>query len=90
MHVSNSTDSSGVAPDRYLTTDAVAERLGVSARTIHRLIDAGELAAFRVGRQRRVAESDLGAFVEEYRERPDRARRAAAAGQARRLPTERR
>lgn len=41
----------------------VAERLDVSRRTIERLINAGSLRAFRIGRRRLVAAEELQAFV---------------------------
>ena len=60
------TPAEGYGP--YLSAEIVATALGVSPRTIHRLVEAGELAALRVGRQRRIAQSDLDAFVDRNRE----------------------
>jgi excisionase family DNA binding protein len=56
----------------YLSAEGVATALGVSRRTIHRLVDAGELSALRVGRQRRIPQSELDAFVERHTEAPER------------------
>ena len=46
-----------------LTIRDVAERLQVSERTVHRLIDAGELAVIRIGRSIRVSEDALNALL---------------------------
>jgi excisionase family DNA binding protein len=42
---------------------AVALRLGVSVRTVRRLIAAGELPAHRIGRSVRVSADDLARFL---------------------------
>lgn len=36
---------------RYGSIDAAAERLGCSARTVRRMIAAGELAGYRLGKR---------------------------------------
>ena len=41
----------------------LAERLGVSTKTISRWIQSGELHAYRLGRQIRIAEEDVRNFV---------------------------
>lgn len=46
-----------------ITADEVAERLGVSLRTVRRLIEAGELPVHRIGRAVRISEDDLERFV---------------------------
>ena len=51
-----------------MTAEVVATAWGVSPRTIHRLIDAGELSALRVGRQRRIPQAELDSFVERHTE----------------------
>lgn len=50
-NVNTVTDSSdgGNSPPRPLTTAAVAAELGVSARTIRRLILAGDIPAYTIG-----------------------------------------
>ncbi len=48
-----------------LTIADVAERLRVNAKTVRRWIATGELPAYKVGRQWRVAEGDLWAFLTE-------------------------
>jgi excisionase family DNA binding protein len=52
-----------VAELRLLTVGDVAKRLQVSERTVHRLIDAKELAVIRIGRSVRVSEEALQALL---------------------------
>lgn len=42
----------------------VAERLAVSARTIHRLIASGELPSFKIGRRRLIRHEALKAWIQ--------------------------
>ena len=53
------------APDqlRFYAVDAVAEQLGVSSKTVRRWIAAGDLPVHRLGRQLRISEADLVAFI---------------------------
>jgi excisionase family DNA binding protein len=48
---------------RLLMIDHVAEGLGVSAKTVRRLIARRELVACRLGRSVRVHPDDLSAYV---------------------------
>jgi excisionase family DNA binding protein len=49
----------------WLTVAAVAEELGVSPRTVHRWIGAGELEALRLpGGRLRIPESALSAWIQ--------------------------
>ncbi len=48
---------------RLLTLPEVAERLAVSQRTVQYLVERGQLRALRIGRARRVTESELRAFI---------------------------
>ena len=48
---------------RFLTVAEVADLLRVSAMTVYRLIEAGELRALRVGKAFRINEDDLDAFL---------------------------
>lgn len=50
-----------------LTVPEVAQRLGLSPRTVERAISAGQLASVRVGRARRVAPEDLADYVDGLR-----------------------
>jgi excisionase family DNA binding protein len=51
-------------PPRLLTIRDVAEFLQVSTRTVHRLIDRGELAVIRIGRSVRVRPEAVHALIE--------------------------
>jgi len=50
---------------RLLTLDEVAEQLSVSRSTVSRFIRSGALRSIRLGGNRRIAEEDLLAFLEE-------------------------
>ncbi|MCK5273632.1 MAG: helix-turn-helix domain-containing protein [Alphaproteobacteria bacterium] len=50
-------------PQRLLTIKDVADILQVSDKTVRRWIDAGDLVAHRIGRQWRVSQGDLDAFI---------------------------
>jgi excisionase family DNA binding protein len=43
----------------FLTVQDVADLLGMSIRTVRRMIATGELPVYRFGRSIRIAESDL-------------------------------
>jgi excisionase family DNA binding protein len=49
---------------RKLSLDAVAEELGISKRSVRRLISSGELRAYRIGRAAiRIDSDDLAAVL---------------------------
>ncbi len=48
---------------RLLSVMDAAEYLGVCTRTVHRLIEAGALPKTKVGRQIRIMEADLSAYL---------------------------
>jgi excisionase family DNA binding protein len=50
-----------------LTLQDVAVFLQVSTRTVRRLVDRGELTAFRIGRSVRVRPEDLRRLIEKER-----------------------
>lgn len=50
--------------DHLLTAAEVADQLRVSTMTVYRLIRRGELPAVRVGRNYRVRDRDLTAFLD--------------------------
>ena len=58
------------AETSWLGTPEAAERLGITQRTLYRLIDDGQIPAYRMGRVFRVKESDLELFLEQSRVAP--------------------
>jgi excisionase family DNA binding protein len=46
----------------------VASRLGVSLKTVRRMVERGELAVHRIGRLLRVSEMDLHSYVTAQRQ----------------------
>jgi excisionase family DNA binding protein len=50
-----------------LTVPEVAERLRLCPKTIRRMIDRGELRVHRIGRQLRISEEDLDAYLRKTR-----------------------
>jgi excisionase family DNA binding protein len=50
---------------RFVTVAEVAAQLRVSNMTVYRLIQAGQLAAVRVGRSYRIRESDVDRYLAE-------------------------
>jgi excisionase family DNA binding protein len=56
--------------ERLLTVDEAAERLGMSARFIRRLIAERRIAYTKLGRHVRIAARDLDAFVASGRVEP--------------------
>lgn len=47
-----------------LTLDHAADALSISARTVRRLIDRGELTPIRIGRAVRLSTEDLRAYID--------------------------
>ena len=52
------------AAERLLTVSEVAADLRVSNMTVYRLIKAGQLAAIRVGKNYRIRQADLDAYLQ--------------------------
>ncbi len=50
--------------EKLLTVAEVADELRVSNMTVYRLIKKGDLAAIRVGKNYRIRQSDLAAYLE--------------------------
>jgi len=55
--------------DVLLSVAEAAERLGVSGKTVWRLIDAGDLMCIRIGTRVLVRPSDLDSFINDRVER---------------------
>ena len=55
---------------RWLGTSEAAERLGVVPRTLYRLIDEGQIPAYKMGRVFRLKRSDVDEFIERSRIQP--------------------
>lgn len=55
---------------RWLSTAEAAKQLGITSRTLYRLIDEGHLVAYRIGRVIRLQEADVEAFIEASRIQP--------------------
>ncbi|MFP4635000.1 MAG: helix-turn-helix domain-containing protein [Nitriliruptoraceae bacterium] len=53
-----------IMSDPLLTANEVAEQLRVSTMTVYRLVRRGELPAVRVGRNYRIRQRDLAAYLE--------------------------
>ena len=54
----------------WMSTQEAAERLGITVRTLYRLIDHGELAAYKFGRVIRLQEDDVDGFIRASRIAP--------------------
>jgi excisionase family DNA binding protein len=54
----------------WLSTTDVRDRLGITLRTLYRLIDEGQIPAYKIGRVIRMKEEDVDAFLERSRIAP--------------------
>ena len=54
----------------WLSTREASRRLGITTRTLYRLIDSGQLPAYKFGRVIRLQEGEVEAFVERARIQP--------------------
>ena len=54
----------------WLGTQEAARQLGITARTLYRLIDEGEIPAYKLGRVLRLKLSDVEAFLDAARVQP--------------------
>lgn len=61
---------SGSSELRWLSTADAARRLGITARTLYRFIDEGQLPAYRFGRVIRLKEAEVDGFIEACRIQP--------------------
>lgn len=54
----------------WLSTKEAARRLGITPRTLYRLIDEGQLPAYKFGRVIRLQEAEVDQFIAEARIQP--------------------
>lgn len=54
----------------WLSTREAARRLGITTRTLYRLIDSGQIAAYKFGRVIRLQEHEIAEFIERARIEP--------------------
>lgn len=54
----------------WLGTQDAARHLGITPRTLYRLINEGEIPAYKLGRVLRIKQSDVDAFLESVRVQP--------------------
>lgn len=54
----------------WLSTKEAARRLGITTRTLYRLIDSGQIPAYKFGRVIRLQEHEVDAFIEAARIEP--------------------
>jgi len=50
-------------PETLLIIEQVAQQLQVSTRTVRRLMDTGELKAFRIGKRWRFTQSEIDYYI---------------------------
>jgi excisionase family DNA binding protein len=54
----------------WLSTAEAARRLGIGARTLYRLIDEGQIPAYKFGRVIRLQSGEVDAFIDAARIKP--------------------
>ena len=54
----------------WLSTKEAARRLGITPRTLYRLIDEGQLPAYKFGRVIRLQEAEVDQFIAQARIQP--------------------
>ena len=54
----------------WVGTTGACDRLGITLRTLYRLIDEGQIAAYKMGRVIRMRVADLDKFLEQNRIEP--------------------
>ena len=57
--------------EKFLNLEEVAKVLGVSERTVLRLLDKREIKGFKVGRAWRFAQADVDTYVEQQRKKAE-------------------
>jgi len=59
-----------MTPIEWMTTAEVSAYLGITARTLYRLIDEGQIVAYRFGRVLRLKQTDVESYIESVRVTP--------------------
>jgi excisionase family DNA binding protein len=59
-----------VSETGWLSTNEACERLGVTLRTLYRLVDEGQIPGYKIGRLIRLKADEVDAFVEGARIQP--------------------
>ncbi len=54
----------------WLSTREAARRLGITTRTLYRLIDGGHVPAYKFGRVIRLQETEVDDFIDQARIKP--------------------
>lgn len=54
----------------WLSTKEAARKLGITSRTLYRLIDSGQVPAYKFGRVIRLQDAEVDAFIERSRIAP--------------------
>ena len=54
----------------WLSTAEASRRLGINTRTLYRLIDGGEINAYKFGRVIRLQATDVARFIESAQVQP--------------------
>jgi excisionase family DNA binding protein len=54
----------------WLSTREAARQLGITTRTLYRLIDSGQIPAYKFGRVIRLQEAEVDAFIQQARIEP--------------------
>lgn len=57
-------------PSRWLSTREACAELGITLRTLYRIIDEGQMPCYQFGRVYRLKAEDVNAFVEQARIKP--------------------
>jgi excisionase family DNA binding protein len=63
-------DPSGRTDIVWLSTKEAARKLGITTRTLYRLIDGGQLPAYKFGRVIRLQDGEVDAFIQSARIAP--------------------
>ncbi|HUR05879.1 MAG TPA: helix-turn-helix domain-containing protein [Nonomuraea sp.] len=58
------------AGDKWLRVPALAKQLGVTIPTLYRILDSGQLPAYKIGRVLRLRRMEVMAYVERCRITP--------------------